>query len=73
MRILITFIVALLGFYPVAGEVIECSNEVSVIETADGNLWECLDDLHAGQNVTMLMYDNGTPVVEDDIIIHIWR
>ena len=73
MRILITFIVALLGFYPVAGEVIECSNEVSVIETADGNLWECLDDLHTGQNVIMLMYDNGTSVVEDDIILYIWR
>lgn len=71
MRILITFIAVLLGFYPVAGEVIECSNEVSVIETADGNLWECLDDLHTGQNVIMLMYDSGTPVVEDDIILYI--
>ena len=73
MRILITFIIALLGLYPVAGEVFECDNGIAVIETADGNLWECLDDLHAGQNVTMLMYDNGTPVVEDDIITHIWR
>ena len=73
MKVLITFIIALLGFYPVAGEVVECSNEVSVIETADGNLWECLDDLHTGQNVIMFMYDNGTPVVEDDIILYIWR
>lgn len=73
MRLLISIIIALIDFYPIVGKVIECNNEVSVIETADGNLWECLDDLHTGQNVIMLMYDNGTPVVDDDIIIHIWR
>lgn len=73
MRVLITFIIALLGFYPVAGEVVECNGELTVIETADGNLWECYDNILKGQEVVMLMFGNGTSFVEDDIIIHIWR
>lgn len=73
MRILIIFIITLLGFYPVVGEVVESDNSVSVIETADGNLWECLDDIPVGHSIAMLMYSNGTPVVEDDIILYIWR
>lgn len=73
MRILITFIIALLGLYPVAGEVVECDNGIAVIETADGNLWGCHDNILKGKEVVMLMFDNGTSFVEDDIIIHIWR
>lgn len=73
MRILVAFIIALLGFYPVAGEVVESDNSVSVIETANGNLWECYDNIPVGQSIAMLMYSNGTPVVEDDIILYIWR
>ena len=71
MRTLIMIIRALLGFYPVAGEVVENTGEVSVIETVDGNMWECLDDIPIGQNVMMFMYNNKTPVVEDDIILYI--
>ena len=71
MRILIIFIITLLGFYPTVGEVVESDNSVSVIETADENLWECYDNIPVGQSITMLMYDNGTPVVEDDIILYI--
>lgn len=73
MRILVAFIIALLGFYPVAGEVVESDNSVSVIETADGNLWECYDDIPEGQEVLMLMSNNVTPCIEDDTILRIWR
>lgn len=73
MRILITFIIALLGLYPVAGEVVECDNGIAVIETADGNLWEYYDDIPEGQEVLMLMHNNGTPCIEDDTILRIWR
>ena len=73
MRILIIFIITLLGFYPTVGEVVECDNGIAVIETVDGNIWGCHDNILKGQEVVMLMFGNGTSFVEDDIIIHIWR
>ena len=73
MQVFIMLIIWILGFYPCSGEVVEYSDGVSVIETSDGNLWECYDRLYKGQKVSILLYDNGTPEAEDDIIIHIWR
>lgn len=71
MRVFIMLIASLLGFYQCNGEVVEHNQDVSLIETLDGNLWECYDDIPEGRAVTMLMYNNGTSSIYDDIIVRI--
>lgn len=44
---------------------------VSVIETSDGNIWEIGDELDAGKTYTVTFDTNGTPNVNDDLVISV--
>lgn len=44
---------------------------VSVIETSDGNIWEIGDELSAGKTYTVTFNTNGTPNVNDDMVISV--
>lgn len=44
---------------------------VSVIETSDGNIWEVGDELSAGKTYTVTFNTNGTPNVNDDLVISV--
>ena len=47
------------------------NNVVSVIETSDGNIWEIGDELSAGKTYTVTFDTNGTPNVNDDLVISV--
>lgn len=44
---------------------------VSVIETSDGNIWEIGDELDAGKTYSVTFNTNGTPNVNDDLVISV--
>ena len=44
---------------------------VSVIETSDGNIWEIGDELSASKTYSVTFDTNGTPNVNDDLVISV--
>lgn len=44
---------------------------VSVIETSDGNIWEIGDELDSAKTYTVTFDTNGTPNVNDDLVISV--
>lgn len=44
---------------------------VSVIETSDGNIWEIGDELDSAKSYTVTFDTNGTPNVNDDLVISV--
>lgn len=44
---------------------------VSVIETSDGNIWEIGDELDSSKSYTVTFDTNGTPNVNDDLVISV--
>ena len=73
MRAFFIIITILMGFYFVQGKVIDNRKDTSLIETPDGNVWEWLDNTLPKGRVFMLMHNNGTKDVEDDIILGIFN
>ena len=79
MKIIITVILAviqLFGLYPRAGVIkdIDYEKDVYVIEDNAGLLWEYggVEDLWYGDNVAMLIWNNGTPEsIYDDVIMNV--
>ncbi len=62
------------GFYPRAGTVIERDDDANLItiEDAAGFLWVFeAEDIFLGENVAMLMHDNGTPGITDDYVVRV--
>ena len=47
------------------------NNTVSVIETSDGNIWEIGDALDANKTYSVTFDTNGTPNVNDDLVISV--
>lgn len=45
------------------------NNVVSVIETSDGNIWEVGDELNHDSQYLVTFDTNGTPNVNDDLVI----
>lgn len=49
--------------------VTEASNHRALINDHNGNLWEVYDvDLHECQVVDLVMNNNGTKIIKDDIV-----
>lgn len=74
MKIAIMIILATLTRTDTANVVstYETDNQtVSVIETSDGNIWEIGDELSAGKTYTVTFDTNGTPNVNDDLVISV--
>ena len=75
MQSIISFIVAIIaavGLYPKAGYIVDINNGSVVIEDATGNLWETetdADDWCIGDGVSMIMYNNETETIYDDVIV----
>lgn len=44
---------------------------VAVIETSDGNIWEIGDELDSAKTYTVTFDTNGTPNVNDDLVISV--
>ena len=51
--------------------VVALTEDVVTVEDAQGNLWEFLgvEDWHTGDHCELLMSDNGTEKIQDDIIV----
>ena len=47
------------------------NNTVSVIETADGNIWEVDDELDSAKTYTVTFNTNGTLDKTDDMVISV--
>ena len=49
--------------------------DIVTVEDEQGNLWEFygVDDWHTGDKCELLMEDNGTREIQDDIIVRINR
>lgn len=67
--------IAFFGIYPKDCTVIYSDKEVIQLEDSAGEVWEYLpeenDNWQIGQSVILLMSDNGTDTIYDDIIINI--
>lgn len=53
-------------------EVIKWNNEVLMIDK-DGNLWDTKDDIKEGEQVTVILSNEGTATIEDDKIVRVIR
>lgn len=74
MKIAIMIILATLTRTETANVVstYETDNQtVSVIETSDGNIWEIGDELDSAKTYTVTFDTNGTPNVNDDLVISV--
>ena len=74
MKIAIMIILATLTRTETANVVstYETDNQtVSAIETSDGNIWEVGDELDANKSYTVTFDTNGTPNVNDDLVISV--
>ena len=60
-----------LGIYAATMKVTAINNNVLEMETATGIIyeWEGAEDLDVGDCVSVVMYNNGTENVKDDIIV----
>lgn len=60
-------------FYPLTAIVMEFDYDNDLVTCIDGadNFWSFhgIDDWHMGDFVSMIMSDNGTPTIYDDIIL----
>lgn len=56
--------------YELEGTVFEVNKETTFIKDYNGNIWEIenIVKFEKGQKVTMIMDNNGTKEIEDDII-----
>lgn len=63
------------AYYPTVGIVCEVDKAANVVAVKDnnGNVWEFsgTEDWIRGDICAMLMYDNGTEIIYDDIIIDV--
>lgn len=60
------------GLYPLTAVVEEINGDVLTLVDGNGNGWEMTEDGFGwmlGDVASLLMYDNGTETVEDDIIL----
>lgn len=71
----ISVIIALFGLYPASGYVVEIEPECDtvIVETANGHLWGFygIEDWEIGDGCSMLMSDNGTENITDDVILSV--
>ena len=71
---MLTLILALLcNIYFANATVVEIENDTVVFETEDGNVWAVEgNDFQVGDNVTVKFHNNGTDVIEDDVVLRIY-
>ena len=56
--------------YPATMEVIDIREDIAVLETATGHVYEIgAEDYEIGDLVSMILYSNGTENITDDIVI----
>lgn len=64
------------GYYARATKVIAIDEENDIVTCEDcvGFLWKFygVEDWYVGSCAVMIMYDNGTPIIFDDIICHVY-
>lgn len=51
-------------------QVVKWSNEILMIDK-DGNLWDTKDDIKEGEQVIVILSNEGTATVEDDKIVKV--
>ncbi len=64
-------LIATNSLYPAAMEITEISGDVVTMETATGYTYTMTgsEDYMEGDLVSLIMFDNGTEVITDDIIV----
>lgn len=71
--ILLMVITAPNHFYALTTQVVEIDkvNDVVTVEDCNGNLWtfEGTEDWEIGDCASLIMVDNGTKTIEDDVIV----
>lgn len=74
---MIGFLIALLCFYPLTTTVTDVADDVVTVEDSTGNIWEFkgADDWEIGDGCSLLMFDNLTDDITDDVIVktRYWR
>ena len=65
-KILLTFII---WFYPAVGNVVYSDCGTVCVQTSDGNIWEYYGEEIVGSTVFLMIYNNKTGDLSDDIII----
>lgn len=81
MKTIIAILIAILtatngkegSIYPDAGVITDITNNVVTYQTANGNLFsfDGAEDYLVGDIVAVMLYDNATETVTDDIIISV--
>lgn len=71
VSVILAFI-SVFGLYPKTGFIAEIHDKEIVIEDTCGNLWaieQDPEDFEVGDGVSLIMYDNGTERIFDDVIV----